>query len=334
MRVLVTGATGFIGRHLVREVAREGSVELLALVRSSSRVDALRRSGVTLVTGDVLDRGSLEAAVRGVDVVFHLAGLVRALRAHELDRVNRDGVRHLVEACASRQSPPALVLVSSLAAAGPSEDRPRVESDPPRPVSSYGWSKLAGENAAAGLAREVPITVVRPPIVFGASDRATGTLFRLVARGWHLAPGPDDRRYSLVHAEDLARMLMRAAERGERLADACEDPGRGRYFAAFDAAPTGRELGLLLARALGRERVRTLRPPDLMTWGTAALADAAAWITRRPGVLSWDKAREMTAGSWTCSSRKAERDLRFEPAAPLEERLRETAAWYRSEGWL
>src|SRR6056297_3292269 len=126
---LVTGSTGFIGQHLVRRLLAEG-VEVRCLVRSVARGEPLRADGATLVQGDVVDEGTLRSAIGDVDTVFHLAGLTKATRTRSLWNVNEKGTRNVAATCAARPSPPTLVYVSSLAAAGPCiEGRPRTERE-------------------------------------------------------------------------------------------------------------------------------------------------------------------------------------------------------------
>ena len=217
-KVLVTGASGFIGTHLVSALAERGD-EVTCLVRRTSRVEPLREAGARFVYGDVTDRASIVPAVQGQQIVYHVAGCTAALAARKFYYVNQRGVANIAQACAGQTTPPILITVSSLAAAGPSHDgAPMTERHPSRPVSHYGHSKRAGERAAEHFADRVPITIVRPPIVVGERDRLALPLFRSVARfGVHLVPGLDQRRFSLIHADDLVQLLILAAERGKRL---------------------------------------------------------------------------------------------------------------------
>ena len=334
--VLVTGASGFIGQHLVRRLIERGD-RVSCLMRATSRIDDLRSSGARLIVGDATDRAGIERALAEsrADVVFHLAGLLRAVRTADFARVNAGGVESVAAACADRAGRPVLIVVSSLAAAGPcAGDQPLTESDSPAPVSAYGRSKLAGELAAARHAGEMEITIVRPPIVFGPGDRGVLEMFRPISHsGLHFVPGLKKRRVSLIHVADLVALLLLAAEKGERLCPGGA-PGQGAYFVAAEHDPTYAELGQAIARAMGKKRATVVHMPGPLVRLAGLCGDALGRVRQRPGWVNSDKMTEALAGSWICSSAKARTRLGWSPAVPWTERLRETAGWYRRAGWL
>jgi len=334
--VLVTGASGFIGQHLVRRLIERGD-RVSCLVRATSPLDELRSSGARLIVGDATDRAGMERALAEsrADVVFHLAGLLKAVRTADFARVNAGGVESVAAACAGRAGRPLLIVVSSLAAAGPcAGDQPLMEGDSPAPVSAYGRSKLAGELAAARHAGEMAITIVRPPIVFGPGDRGVLEMFRPIAHsGLHIVPGWKERRVSLIHVADLVALLLLAAGKGERLRPDGA-PGQGVYFVAAEHDPTYAELGQAIARAMGKKRATVVHVPGPLVRLVGLCGDSLGHVRQRPGWVNSDKMAEALAGSWMCSSAKARTRLGWSPAATLAVRLRETAQWYRQAGWL
>lgn len=336
VRALVTGATGFIGRHLVERLTRDG-VAVRCLVRDSRRAAVLQPLGAHLVRGDVTDPESLTAAVTGVDVVHHLAGLTLAFSASDFVRVNDAGTANLAAACSRAETPPVVVCVSSLAAAGPSPyGVARREEDAPAPVSNYGRSKRAGELRLAAVADRVPSTVLRPPIVFGPRERYLLALFRWVRRGCQPVPYFGPARLSLVHVHDLVEAMVRAAACGRRLVrgEAGNSPATGVYHVGCPERLTMEELGDRVAAALGRGPVRRVRIPPWVCRSLAAVTEVGGRLIGRQHLLNADKLREAAAGSWTCAVERAAEELGFRPAAPLAERLRQTAEWYRDNGWL
>lgn len=337
-KVLVTGASGFVGHHLVESLAKRGD-EVTCLVRKSSRIGPLRRLNVKLVHGDVTDRDSLVPAVAGRQIVYHLAGCTQTLHPRQYYRVNRWGAANVAQVCSGQSTPPVLVSVSSLAAAGPSVDgRPKTENDRPEPVSHYGHSKRAGERAIEAFADRMPITIVRPPIVLGEYNKMGFSLFHSIARfGVHLIPSMDRPRFSLIHAVDLAQLLILAAERGNRLQtdDGSNGCGAsGYYFAACEESPFYSDLGRMVSQALGRRWVVVIPTSSPIVWTVAMAGELVSRVRHNPLFMNVDKAREITAGSWLCSARLAAEQLGFKVGAPLLDRLRQTADWYRREKWL
>ena len=287
-RALITGATGFMGRHLVRAAVSQG-YDVTCLVRTASATKQLDGLSVRRVCGDVTSRDSLAAAIEGQDVVFHLAGCVKAIQPRRFYEINERGTGNIAEACAARCTPPVLIVVSSLAAMGPSSpERPRQEADPPKPVSHYGRSKLAGESAARKLADRVPTTIIRPPAVFGKGDPATCELYRVIARwGIHFVPTWREHRLSLIHADDLANLLLLAVNRGRRLPGVAQQslkPGEGCYFAACERDVTFADWGRMIGDALGRP-TRILHAGPAIRWTVAGVATFFVLALRRAWVF-------------------------------------------------
>ncbi len=349
-KCLVTGATGFIGTHLVRALIERGD-DVACLVRPRSQLGALEGLPIRVAPGDMTAAESLPAAMAGCDRVFHLAGLTKALSLRDFLRVNAGGIENLMQAADTLPAPPVVVFVSSLAAAGPARNgRPREPNEPPRPVSNYGKSKLAGEIAAAKFADRVPVSILRPPIVIGEGDLLTLGLFHTIwTFHFHLVPGLTPSRFSVVHVADLVQAIIVAAEQGRRIeaprgspefetengaVQAVNNEGRGIYYPADAEMPDFAEFGQLIARGLGRSRVLCVPTPRFGVQVSGFLGELAGQILRRPMPLNLDKAREAAAGSWTCSPRTANQELGFQPGAPLADRFRQTAQWYLQEGWL
>lgn len=326
--VLVTGATGFIGQLLVRTLLAQGD-RVRCLVR---KLHPSLPPDAESVLGDVTHPETLPRAVAGVDLVYHLAGATLVRHPVEYRRVNAWGTRNLAQACAQISSPPVVVYLSSLAAAGPSPpDRPREEGDSPAPVSHYGRSKLAGERALASLAPRLQATVIRAAGVLGPGDTNALRLFKAAQLGLNGVPGSADVRLAMIHVEDVIRCLMAAAERGERLS---LDSSQGVYFAAMPEQPTLQELGRLAGEAVGQKVVRTVGLPRSFCWLWGHVIDLWIAVTGQVRLLMKDKMREALAGSWICSTDKARRELGFQCDVTLVEAFTRTVAWYRAKGWL
>ncbi len=332
-KALVTGATGFVGSNLVPLLHKLGW-SVRTMVRDPARATHLAELDAEVVTGTLQAPDSLAEAVAGVDVVIHVAGRVAALKRQEFFDDNVVGTRNLMAACAKQPNPPVVLFTSSLAAGGPSKPgEPRKETDPDSPVSAYGESKLAAEREASKLAHLVPLTIVRPPVVFGPGDRNSLKLFQTVnMMRLHPVPGIWSMPMSIVHVDDLCSALVELAARGTRQ-DPDADHSKGLYYVTSGRTISYSEFGRLAANGLGKKLV-VVPIPKAMFWVAGAVAEGICRARRRAGIFNWDKVREAVATGWECTDEKLRKEMGYVQAAPLEQRFTETAAWYRQQGWL
>lgn len=323
MKAFVTGATGFVGAHLVRALVARGD-RVTCLVRSPAKAHAQKwPPEVRLVPGDLDDPAALADGCGDADVVFHLAGRISARNLAEFLAANRDGTARLVQAAAAHP-PRRFVYVSSLAVGGPTvPGRPVDETRAPAPVTNYGRSKLAGE--AIVRAAPYPWTIVRPPVVYGEWDREVLRVFRFAQRGWGPVIGDGTQELSIIYAGDLATALIAAAT-------AASTAGRV-YYAAHPHLTTSRGFVEAVGRAVGRHP-RIVRLPGLLAQVALGVVGSLAYVAGRATLLSLDKANEFLAPAWTCRADALARDAGWRAEMDLEPGLRRTATWYRTEGWL
>lgn len=322
--VLVTGGTGFVGSHLVERLCAQ-SVQVRVLARKTSNRSRLPR-GVEVIEGDLRDQDALAQAVRGVEIIFHLAAATRARTEDGYFQANADGTRRLGEAIrTAHPRPQRLIYLSSLAAAGPAHDRKPVElHDTPRPITAYGHSKLAGEQYCSHIADILNVLILRAPAVYGPRDRDLFLCFVMAARGVLLVPQGPERLLQFIHVNDLVDALLLAATTPR---------ARGVYHVAESQAYAWSEITQWLAHAVGR-RVQAVRIPSWLVRTAAAISEFGAATLGRATILNREKARELLAPGWLCETEAAKRDLGFEGRIPLPVGLTGTAAWYREQGWL
>lgn len=325
-RVLVTGANGFVGSHLVEELLHRGYA-VRCLVRPTSDLTFIRTLPVEWATGDLRQSDSLSAACRGVQAVCHCAAITRAVDEATFFRVNTEATQALAEAC--RRSAPGVsrfLFLSSVAAAGPapSRDRPIDESDAPHPITWYGKSKLAAEQALLSLSGELPVTIVRPGPIFGPRDRDILAYFRWVARGIALQAGREARWASFAYIQDVVSLIVQALE---------SDLARGRTYNAVCYDHTHQEFAHLISQALGRRALHVSLPRAMLA-PIGFCYDLQGRLTGQPGLLNSQKVLDMKERYNLYSGARATAELGFRPKLDFAQAVAETARWYRNHDWL
>jgi dihydroflavonol-4-reductase len=323
---LVTGGSGFIGSHLVELLLHKGYA-VRCLLRKTSSTAWLKDLPITVVQGDVFDEKALATAVTGVDYIYHAAGVTKAKEKEEYYRANADGTRNLLNA-AIHHAPnlQRFVQISSQTAAGPSPTAtPITEEQSGQPITTYGKSKLKAEEECLKVKEKLPITIVRPPAVFGPRDKDVFEFFATMQKGLQPVVGFGEKYVSLIHVKDLVRGIVMAGESPNSIGQI--------YFIASKAIYGWKEVGQVTRAAIGRGAV-TLRIPEAGVYVVATFAEFFALFSSKPTLINFEKARDMVQNYWTCDSSKAKRDFGYEQEISLEEGVRDTITWCRKQGWL
>jgi nucleoside-diphosphate-sugar epimerase len=326
VRALVTGASGFTGSHLARVLRGKGH-SVRALARRSSNLSALRDLNLEVAWGDLAEDVPLDEALRGIDVVFHVAALYRTegVPRQAFWDVNVGGTRRLLEA-ARRAGVRRFVHCSTVGVQGDIKHPPAREDAPYAPGDHYQESKRDGEILALEFGRRegLPVTVVRPTGIYGPGDTRFLKLFKLANRGTFYMLGSGNVLYHLTYVTDLAEGMILAS---------MVEKAVGEIFTLGGGEPlTLNELVRKVAAAMGRT-VRVRRLPVAPFW----LAGAACEALCRPLRIAppiYRRRVDFFTKTRAFDISKARRILGYEPRVPLEEGLRRTSEWYRERGLL
>jgi nucleoside-diphosphate-sugar epimerase len=321
-KALVTGATGFIGSHLVETLAAR-NWEIACLVRPKSRIQFLKKFPVRFAESQPEKLKSLKKAVKDQNYIFHLAGRIRSAKREVYERANHLLTRNLVQACLS-WNPNLLrfVFVSSISAAGPSlPDRYMDENDPCAPTSEYGRSKLRGEEAVREAWPSLPATIIRPPNVYGPRQQETELLIKIISQ--RIVPLLKDRgeKTSLIYVRDLVNGIIQAA-----LSPRTRNQV---YYLTDGIGYSWRKIILIMKKYVLGDSI-FLPLPEEIIYLLARLIDVlkkAGIVKSYFGRKGW---RAMTQTAWLFSSSKAEKHFGFQPKFSLEAGIKETVESYRN----
>ena len=323
--VLITGANGFVGSHIVDTLLRHGDT-VRAMVRPTSNLQWLESKPVELVYGTLQERESLLKAVEGVDAVIHNAGVVSAEDRYHYYLYNTEGTHNLVEAILEANPKiERFLYVSSQAAGGPTQGPiPRTEEDEDDPITDYGKSKLLTETWLKRYMDRLPITIIRPPSVYGPRDNAFLVLFKMVERGLMPQFGVG-RQLSLIHVQDLARQIALQLEHKDAV---------GEVFQAAPFEPTTfEEFSSTIARVTSSQTRSIVLPDGVLRYGYPLVYPFIKLFMKKPP-FRLDKLPDFLQPRWTISGEKAHKVLGFEGKLPLQAGVGQTAEWYRWKKWM
>lgn len=324
MKAFVTGGTGFIGSHLVDRLITDGTYELRCMVRSNEKW--LEGKDFTRIRGGLNDLPAIKEGIDGVDVIFHLAGVVKARDSRVFEQVNVEATENLLR-LAIKAGIPKIVILSSLAAAGPSFMEPVTESMPMMPVSRYGESKKRMEEMIQKVAANsgIAVSIIRPPAVYGPREEDIHGFFKIAAKGFCPIIGRrQGNPVSLVHVYDVVDGILLAANDLRK--------GIETFFISSERGYDWYEIRDATATALGRKLITINVPSRFVTGLGKSLQTMASFFGKYP-VMNEDKARELVL-SWVCSIDKAKKELGYSQKVSLEDGIRNTVTWYRMHNWI
>ncbi|MCF8244306.1 MAG: NAD(P)-dependent oxidoreductase [Saprospiraceae bacterium] len=329
-KILITGASGFVGSHLVEE-ALGRDLDVYAGIRRSSSKEYLQDERINFVEMNFGDKGQMSNLMRRkeFDYVIHNAGVVAAPKLSDYMRVNFDYTKNFVEAIeASGEQLEKFTYISSAASYGPVPTKDLTdflkEDDPRRPINTYGEAKLASEQFLASLP-EFPYVIMRPTGVYGPREKEILTYFKLINRHVEGYIGFRRQHLAFVYVKDLARVVLDATTASEvsRKSYFISD---GRYYSQQDIGRTARQI-------LGKKTLRFNIPVTLIR-SIAWMMEQAGKATGNYPPLNLEKVRILESLNWKCDIEPLKEDLNFQPQYDLEDGLIETLAWYKEQGWL
>ena len=323
---VVTGGSGFVGSHLVDLLISKGH-EVRCIVRKTSSLKWLEGKNVKIFDCGISDVEALEDVLAGADYLFHVAGVVKAKNEEGCKKGNVETTRNLLDALLKfKVDIKKVVIVSSLTAAGPAvPGKPLTEDMPVNPITRYGKSKAEQEALVKTYLDKLPISIVRPPAVYGERDTEIYLMFKTFKQGLMTFIGFDKKELSLVHVADLVN--------GIYLAGISENSKSQTYFISSEEIYNWYQVADEMQNSIGKKAIR-LNLPHFLVYSVAVFAEFFAMFQKSAATFNIEKARDFVQSAWTCDVSKAKNELGYEQNVSLAEGIKRTVDWYKDNNWL
>ncbi|WP_295792177.1 NAD(P)-dependent oxidoreductase [Mucilaginibacter sp.] len=325
-RVLITGASGFVGFHLIEE-ALNNNMEVFAAVRKSSKIDHLAGFDIKFTYPDFDNVQALKDNIieNKYDYIIHAAGVTTARSAQEYEHINADYTYNLARAAVeSNIGLKKFVLVSSLAGVGPLNNLDGIitEETIPTPVTAYGRSKILAEEKLKSI-DSLNYTILRPTAVYGPRDKDIFIFFKQLSNRIEPYIGNIDQKLTFIYVTDLAKVAVKALHIGNKQAYNLSD---GSYYSRY-------ALGDFTREVLNLKTVKFHLPVNFVKL-IANISEKVCSLSNKASVLNVEKLKELMAVNWNCDISRAKADLEFTPAYDLKAGVTETLNWYKANKWL
>jgi nucleoside-diphosphate-sugar epimerase len=326
---LVTGATGFIGSHLVDELLKL-NYQITCLVRKTSNLKWLIGKNVKLIEASLSDSSSYAFELQEIDMIFHVAGVTFAKNKDDFFKGNFQDTKIFLETVKDNAKKlKRFVFISSQTVAGPSEslENPKNELSPCNPITTYGKSKKLAEDEVMKFSDDFPVTIIRASAVYGPRDSAIYAVFKSIKMGIATIVGIRKPKYlNLIHSKDLVDGIILASHSKKTIGQI--------YFLSSEEIYTWDKLIPIIAEKMGNKYYLTIRFPHFLVLITAGLSELFNKFSKKPSVFNYEKGIDFIQDYWICSVEKAGKDFGFKQNVSIDEGISQTISWYKENKWL
>jgi len=323
---VVTGASGFVGSHLVDKLLAEGH-HVKCILRKTSSKRWLENKPVEIIDCGLFDKDTLKEVLKDADYLFHIAGVVKSKKKEGYFTGNVETTRVLLDViCEVNPNIKRIVISSSMTACGPSlKSIPSTEETVEHPITTYGRSKLAQEQLAKKYMDRLPITILRLHAVYGERDTEIYKVFQTYKMGIMTLVGFDQKRLNLIHVADTVEGMYKAS---------LSEKTKGEiYFLASEEAYTWSHVRSAIEKAFGRYAI-TIRFPHFLVYTVATFAQLLSLFSPKAATFNLEKAKDFVQKDWICDVSKAMKDFGYRQTVSLEDGMKRTIDWYREMKWL